>query len=157
MLLLAPSALVHVLASSAPAAMDPHGRASDSGGQPVLDVPRDQAHVEAKSLEANPTLVGGRNPYGVGGMCIYRLQLDPGESVLLRMKSEPGGDLDMSIPLPPHMDEFTPQIKAVNRQLHSVRATRMEFKNSSTHPYDLLVLVTGNVNYAYGIDIERSR
>ena len=125
--------------------------------QDVVDIPRGQAQVESKSLDPSPALVGNSDSSGVGGMRVYRFHLEPGERVSLKMKAEPGGNLAMAIPLPAHMDEFTSQIQAVNREPRPMRMTHLGFRNTSGHSYDLMVLVIGYVNYAYRIDIEQSR
>ena len=88
---------------------------------------------------------------------LYGFTLEPGERLVLKLKSENSSKMWMKFMPPAQVTEMMGEIRAANRAPKPVRATRLTLNNITKDKYKVVMQLYGEAGYKYHIDIERTK
>lgn len=113
--------------------------------------------IEEKTLFFDATL-GGPNDAGgerANGNRAYIFQLQPGERLFLRLKTDNPNKISMNFPPPLQPGIMAAQYRRLQNMPAPLRSSKVDITNISKQPIDFLLLLSGQVNYSYRLEIER--
>ncbi len=119
----------------------------------------------AQGFPANPggPLEGARYQEKVdkteqpNGTEVYGFLLQPGERIIISKSGDSPSKVAMRISEPLTMNKMTPLVQRANRAARPVRCRRMDLQNVLSEPFHMILLLYGEVGYAYELKIDRSR
>lgn len=86
---------------------------------------------------------------------VFAFWLDAGESILIRRTAEDESGISMRLVQPTMQHPLSPQILRVNRMPQPLRSKRIEFKNTTTESFKVVLLVYGRTGIPYKLEIVR--
>lgn len=89
------------------------------------------------------------------GIRLYAFLLVPQENLKLRLKCESHGKVVMKMAPRPQQDAMAAQFRKANMPPRASRASRIEITNVTDQPYEVVLSLSGQMNYAYKLEIER--
>lgn len=120
-------------------------------------VPPDTKVIEEKTLFFDAS-AGGPNDAGgdrANGNRAYVFQLKPGERLFLRLKTQDPNKISMNFPSPLYPGIMAAQYRRIANMPVPLRSSKVDITNITKQPLDVLLLLSGQVNYSYRLEIER--
>lgn len=153
----------------------PKGATNSASPYEIVNVPETQAVIEESSLifqsEAfanhQSQSIPGRRPIGENSLMTemtedipnalrcYGFHLEPGITLRLRLKGKTEGRICMRFLPKAPADAMTAQVKRANMPPASLRKSRIEITNVTGKPYLVVLMLFGQPNYPYILEIER--
>ena len=113
--------------------------------------------IEEKTLFFDATLGGPNDPGGdrANGNRLYVFQLKPGERLFLRLKTENPNKISMNFPPPIYPGIMAAQYRRLANMPAPLRSSKADITNITKQPFDVVLLLSGQVNYSYRLEIDR--
>jgi hypothetical protein len=87
----------------------------------------------------------------------YGITLAPGEQVKLHLKGKTGGAIFMKFLPKNPPDAMISQVRRANMPPAPMRASRIEITNITAAPYEVALMLYGQANYPYILELERKK
>jgi hypothetical protein len=87
----------------------------------------------------------------------YGFLLATGERLRLRLKGDTQGQIFMKFLPKQPADTMTSQVRRANMRPAPVRASKIEITNITDKPYQVALMLYGQANYPYILEIERTK
>lgn len=155
------------------------GRPGQAAASPftLIPVPQDQTRLEESSLipqaeafgSAQSQTLPGSRPVGENSrmtertedvpnaLRCYGFRLEPGETLRLRLKGKSRGAICMKFLPKAPPDAMTAQVRRANMAPAPLRQSRIEITNTTPGPYLVALMLYGQPNEPYVLEIERKR
>lgn len=175
------SALISLVVLQAPGwtqtPVDPAVPRSAGSPYELIPVPDDQTVLEEKSLVHQAEVLGtaqsqsgpGSRPMGENSNMTdrtadmpnafrcYGFLLAAGERLRLRLKGKTEGQVVMKFLPKRPADVMASQVRRANMMPAPARASKIEITNITDKPYQVALMLYGQANYPYILEIERTK
>lgn len=155
--------------------IEPNGKEKQNSTFHITLIPDNQIIIEEKSLDFQSEIIGtpqsqtipGNNNVGMHSKMTERTEdpanaakfygfiLKPSEKLHIKLEGETDGKITMKFLPKNRTDSMTPQVRQANMAPIPLRKSKINIKNTTQEPYQVVLMLYGQANYPYILKIKR--